>query len=302
MRTRRMTWGALASVLVLVLAGCVAPERPGRAAVDKQCAAAKRATTSPNCLFGVPEQQAGFHRGPTRLLLRQGYALEHSSQQKIPVWVAEHVIPQHLDGPAQRITFGPDPNLPPGERAEPVDYAKANEQGYQQGHQAPADDFKYDQDRMDETFVLSNAVPQVKSFNNPAWLVLENRVRKCVRQRGEAYVITGTLVLDANEEDDTTTAVETVGPDDVVIPTHLYKIILSKSDAGKWEALAVVMKNEKYSAHGDAGWDFTPYLKSIDWIEARTGINFMPQLDKQDPNLEKQLEAQPAADLWPCLK
>jgi endonuclease G, mitochondrial len=287
-----------------VLAGCKAPVQRQRAAMYTQHSAIEGAQSSPNCLYGMPEKQPGWDFGPTRVLLRADYALEHSSLDKIPLWVCEHVVPAHVAGSAQRATFKPDPDLPKGQRAELADYQGS---GYDRGHQAPAADFKYDQQRMDECFYLSNMVPQVgRGFNQSVWRVLEERVRDCVTQRGGAYIITGPLFWDPKEDSEATAdgCIEyyAIGPDQVAVPNYLYKIVVSKSAAGDWEAVAFVMENKAYPAESDKEYDFTPYVKSIDWVEQHTGLNLMPLLDTQDPNLARRLESQPASELWPCLK
>ena len=304
MRTRRVTWGVVALALSLLWTGCNKPVQHQRAAGYTQYSAIEGQKNSTNCLYGVPAKEAGWSHGPTRLVIREGYALEHSSLDKIPLWVCEHIESGHIKGPAERADFKPDPDLPHGERAELADYRNS---GYDKGHQAPAADFKYNQKRMDECFYLSNMVPQVGlNFNQSAWRGLEGRVRDCGAERVEAYVITGAMIWDPKEDVETTatgrTVYYTIGANEVAIPTHLYKIVVSKSASGTWEAVAFVMENKEYPRYKDSQYDFMPYVKSIDWIRQRTGFKFMPQLDTQDPNLQKRLESEPASELWPCLQ
>ncbi len=304
MRSRWTIWIA-AAVVVGSVAGCsTAPRQQQRAAGYTQYSAIEGERNNPNCLFGAPEKMVGWNHGPTRTLWRDGYVLEHSSLDKIPLWVCEHVDRARIAGTAQRASFKADPDLPRGERAELVDYESS---GYDRGHQAPAADFKYDQDRMNECFTLSNMVPQVGAkFNQTIWRVLEERVRDCVAQRGEVYVMTGPLFWDPKEDNEATADgvidYYVIGPDAVAVPTHLYKIMVSKSAAGKWEGIAIVMENKDYPKEKDAEYDFTPYIRSISWVEQHAGLNFMPRLDEQNPTLAEQIEAQPATEVWPCLR
>ncbi|HTE89111.1 MAG TPA: DNA/RNA non-specific endonuclease, partial [Terriglobales bacterium] len=69
-------------------------------------------------------------------LCRKGFALAHNSERKTAVWVAEHLTKEKVAGQLQRTdNFAPDPDLPPGKRAEVSDYKGSN---YDRGHMAPS--------------------------------------------------------------------------------------------------------------------------------------------------------------------
>ena len=55
-------------------------------------------------------------------------------------------------------------------------------------------------------------------------------------------------------------------------------------------AIAFVMPNQSYQAP----YPLEPYLRSIDWIEERSGVDFMPELDA---GTEAALEREPAR-MW----
>lgn len=59
--------------------------------------------------------------------------------------------------------FRPDPALPPSCSSGNDDYWKS---GWSRGHMAPAGDFKYSQEAMDDSFYLTNIVPQDIDNNN----------------------------------------------------------------------------------------------------------------------------------------
>ena len=88
--------------------------------------------------------------GPTELVVRRGYVLEHSSADKTPLWVCEHVTADQLAGHLKRHDkFIPDPNLN-GPKSYPQDYKGS---GYERGHQAPAGNQTVDSVLKDETFL-----------------------------------------------------------------------------------------------------------------------------------------------------
>lgn len=248
-----------------------------------------------NCSeFGQPKTDPEWPFGPTRLVVREGYALQHSTVDKIAIWVCEHIGKQQLEGDAERRDpFRPDPLLPVGQRSELTDYKSS---GYARGHQAPAANQAESQELNDETFYLSNMAPQNGSHNSGIWARLEGRVRDWVKNGDldEAKVITGGMFYDPKEESETTADgvinYVQVGANKVSVPTHFYKIVLGKPPGGEWQAIAFVIENKK----PPAGAQHDGYIKSIDWIEERTGLNFFPDLD---PAQEAALEGTEPA-MW----
>jgi endonuclease G len=126
--------------------------------------------------LGVPGQQG-------ELLCRKGCLLSHSSENKTPYWVIEHLTAEKANANAvQRYNrFQPDPDLEKGKRAELSNYKSS---GYDRGHMAPSADMKWDEQAMIECSYLSNMAPQVgKGMNQGIWKGLEEKVRKSERTR-----------------------------------------------------------------------------------------------------------------------
>ena len=58
---------------------------------------------------------------------------------------------------------------------------------------------------------------------------------------------------------------------------------MSKDSAGRWDAIAFVMENHGYPRP----FDFSVFERSVDWIEAHAGLDFMPDLDSaEEPRVE----------------
>ena len=88
------------------------------------------------------------------------------------------------------------------------------------GHQAPAANAKFDQQAMNETFLLSNMAPQVGiGFNRHAWSYLEKAIRGWVLcgGRDRLYVITGPIYSQ--------NADKVLGANKIAIPDAFYKIV-----------------------------------------------------------------------------
>ena len=212
------------------------------------------------------------------LLCRLGYAFSHDADHKVPDWVAYHLTRDKILGTYPRSNnFRPDPDLPRGERAELKDYRRS---GYDRGHMAPAAAMKWDQLAMSESFLLSNVAPQIGiGFNRGIWRVLEKKVRDWTTQRGELYVVTGPIYA-WNE-------IETIGPDQVAIPTHFYKVIF---DPVRIEAIAFILPNQKLSSD-----DLPTFIVSVNQVEAETGLDFFPKIED---SVEDLVEARVQEGLW----
>jgi endonuclease G len=222
--------------------------------------------------MGVPGQSGD-------LLCRVGYLLAHSPENKTPIWVAEHLTADKAASAevSRYNKFQPDPDLEKGKRAELSDYAKS---GYDRGHMAPAADMKWDQDAMVQCFYLSNMIPQVgKGMNQGIWNNLEAKVRKWAMSRGEVYIFTGPI-YDGGVQ-------KTIGTNKVAVPSHIYKIVY---DPNKLEAIAFIMPNEPLNTS-----DMPDYIVTIRDVEAKTGLDFLSNLEK---SMQDTVETQKAQGLW----
>lgn len=89
-------------------------------------------------------------------------------------------------------------------------------------------------------------------------------VRQWALARDTAYVITGSMFWDSTEDHPSTARgtvrIKRIGSDGVAIPTHFYKIVVSRvTDGCGCEAIAFVMPNRPASRHVD----FTQYLEPV---------------------------------------
>ncbi len=235
----------------------------------------KRADNNEHIFFGYP--------GHEKIILqRRGYVLGYNPEKKIADWVSYHFTDAYcVKNIGRTEDFRPDPDLPPEQRAELEDYKG---KGYDRGHLAPAADMARDEKTMSESFLLSNMTPQVGiGFNRGIWKKLEEKVREWVKQRKNMYIFTGPIFSDPVHYD-------TIGPNQIAVPTHFYKIIVSCTEAGEnLDAIAFILPNQK-NPDNKLSW----FITSIDEIEKLTGLNFLNELDL---DTEAKLEAR-IAKMW----
>src|SRR5882724_4995354 len=100
----------------------------------------------------------GYPGGTCKPLVQPFFIICEDVPHRLPLWVGYHLASSDLHGSAKRKNnFHADTRLAAGARAEKADYAGS---GYDQGHMAPAADFKRSDAAMSETFLLSNMAPQ----------------------------------------------------------------------------------------------------------------------------------------------
>lgn len=220
--------------------------------------------------FGLPSDKGV-------LLCRLGYALAHNPERKTPDWVAERLTREKAERSLPRTDdFRPDPDLEPGQRAELVDYKNA---GLDRGHMAPAADMRWDKEAMSQSFFLSNMVPQVGvGMNRGIWKDLEEGARNWAISRGEVHIFTGPIYQGTTK---------TIGSNKVGVPSHVYKIVF---DPVRIEAIAFLMPNKALQAR-----DMPTYIVTIDEIEAKTGLDFLSEMQEE---VEQLIESRKAAALW----
>lgn len=126
----------------------------------------------------------------TVLLCNDGYAVLVSEPTKSPLWSAENLTEENvtLARKTQRNgSFQPDDRLPRTMQALLSDYRSS---GYDRGHMTPSGD-EPDTTSQNQSFLLSNIVPQTAELNRGAWEGVESAVRGWAEQEGEIFVVTG---------------------------------------------------------------------------------------------------------------
>ena len=286
-------------VLALSAAGCANVTQGVRVATYTTLrtpdAAPDPALIAKHCPFGEPTKLPTLEHGPTQVVTRPAYVLEHDAASKIALWVCGSLENTLVFGDAKRKNqWKPDPDLDSGTpRAIDTDYKGS---GFQRGHMVASEDRVATQALNDQTFFLSNAVPQNGPLNSGQWAGLEAQIRTWVENGTvtNAKMITGGFFYDPAEDDPATAdgviIFDQIGDGKVAVPTHLFKIVVGQGSDDTLRAIAFVAPNKK----PPAGWTWADHIVAIDWLEERAGLNFMPDLDPGD---EVALEATPSP-MW----
>ena len=103
--------------------------------------------------YGAPVSHLSSHT-------HAAHTLTYDRCKKIPLWVAEVITRDMVDSTVanrRRSTFQPDPEVPTSHSAANEDFRGS---GWSRGHMAPAGNYKSCQKSMDDTFLLTNILPQ----------------------------------------------------------------------------------------------------------------------------------------------
>ena len=242
--SRAKTFWSAAALLLLsaVLVGC--PKTTGTTSSGDHC--------TDEFADGTPKAPVS-----TVTLCRTEYISVYDPARKVPLLVAEKLQPAEFDGSVSRAdNFQQDPDLAESQSAGLNDYRGS---GYARGHMAPAADFTSTDEAMNQSFYLSNIVPQDSGMNSGIWASLESATRSCAKQLGSLYVLTGPIFEGQSK---------TIGSDKVAVPSSIYKIVVSGN-----AARAFLMPNRKLPA---ARSNFTRYEVTVDEVQRATGLTFFP--------------------------
>jgi len=205
-------------------------------------------------------------------VIRPCYSLGYDCRTRNASWVYERLTAENLKGETDRANFAfkEDPSIPVIFRSTLEDYRKS---GFDRGHLAPAANHKATTQEMNDTFYLSNMSPQCPQFNRGYWAQLEKHVRDLTKTNEVVEVFTGPLYLPKEESDGTKwVKYRVIGPNDVAVPTHFFKVLVLKS-RGKTDAIAYVLPNEQIAKN-------TPLDKfkvTAEKVEKCAGILFASQ-------------------------
>jgi len=159
----------------------------------------------------------------TTLLCNDAYAALASGVTHGAVWSAERPTTASLEtarSTPRQGQFHPDDRLPFADQAQLDDYRRS---GYDRGHMTPSGDMP-DEAAQEQTFSLTNMVPQTAALNRGVWEGIESAVRDLAVRQGELYVVTGPVF--AGQE------LKSIGPDGVLVPSSTWKAVYDPRAGG----------------------------------------------------------------------
>lgn len=123
------------------------------------------------------------------LLIHRSHTLSYNNSRGTLNWIVWRTRSSDLGEKRERSRFEEDRSLPNGFRR--VQYYDYSDSGYDRGHMVPAADRFADESLMEETFLMTNIVPQTGDLNQFPWNKLESYARGIARSGNDLYTIAG---------------------------------------------------------------------------------------------------------------
>ena len=204
-----------------------------------------------------------------------GFTSFFNPETHIPNCVAYEIIESETTGDEPRKkSFEADHTI--DGCAESSDYRNS---GYDRGHMAPAADMKWSKEAMEESFLMTNICPQVKSLNSGIWHRLEQRVREWAARDSSIIVVCGPIFTPGKP-------VEQIGEIGVAVPHRFFKALYAP---GRNIGIAFIFDNDKVKG------ELRKYAVTIDSVERETGLDLFYNLPD---DIENEVENQCNYKLW----
>lgn len=257
---KKLKWTALAMSVAALVSSCATNTlKSPKANLEDQ----KRTST-----FHIPKAKT-----EQVFVGRAGYYISFDSKNKIANWVSYILTQDHLENKLVERTnkFQTDTDL---KSARPDEFEGSD---YDRGHLSPAEDNRWSAKAMDDSFLMSNMVPQKPCVNRGSWKKIEGFVRKWAEKYKEIVVITGPISTNAKKIPNT----------QISIPESFFKVILEKTDGMR--AIGFVVPNECSKS------DIKVFASSVNEVENLTGFDFFPGLSSEE---ERRVENKSNLDEW----
>ncbi len=210
------------------------------------------------------------------LIVGEGSAFSYNNSRGTINWISWKTTRTDLGDSLPRPDFRPDPRLP-GSFLH-IGYYDYSGSGYDRGHMVPSADRFANKKLNEETFLMTNIIPQTAALNQFLWEKLESYSRSQARRGFDVYTIAGVY------------GDQGILKRKVVVPTNCWKIIAflprdwieDKIDQ-RTRVIAVDMPN-KEGIENDA-WE--KYKTTIRAVEEKTGYDFFASMPR---DLQDQIE------------
>ena len=216
------------------------------------------------------------------------YALEWDHSKRATRWVCWRMDGTNRQERYSRPSEDPwayDPLVPAEEQQAPYSelsksYYPGTHTYYQKGHICASQDRIYDKEANEQTFYMTNIMPQVGNFNEKIWLNLEKQVRNWGKNCDTLYICKGGTI-----DKESYILNYTIG--NHIVPKYYFMALFRTSSKGT-SAIGFWLEHLDEDHSNDK---LSKYAKSIDQLEALTGIDFFCNVpDETEDKVESTLK------------
>ena len=180
--------------------------------------------------------------------------------------------------------FQVDPDIPAEYRTNP-NQIYDTQYYMSRGHMCPSADRLRSKEVNEQTYYMSNIVPQNSALNEGIWLDMENKLRSWVNSKTTLYVVKGSTMNNAND-------IMGYNIYGLLIPKYFYMAFILKNSLGYY---GLAFWTEHHTNKNHSGENLYNYAITIDELEKRTGIDFFCNLPD---DIENQAESRIIYSTW----
>ncbi len=207
------------------------------------------------------------------LIQRSVQALDYSDTLRQPNWASWNLTVADLGSSGRSGSFSMDTSLPANfYRVKSTDYTGS---GYDRGHLCPSADRTDTIEHNDETFLMSNIMPQSPDNNQGVWASLENYCRMLASASNEVLITCGPEGFGTNR---------TASSGQIPIASNVWKIVVVVPPGegaaidritGATRVIAVNIPN----IQGIRSDPWQNYTVSVNQLQTNTGFTFLTALN-----------------------
>lgn len=224
-------------------------------------------------LMGNPSRATYSVLDYTNYLMRKSfYALSYNRDEGKANWVSWHLNNTYLGTTVRSDAFTDDQSLPGGwYRVTTSSYSNG---GFDRGHYCPSGDRNSNATMNQQTFLMTNIMPQAPQNNQRTWAALEDSCRRLATLGNEMYIISGSYGSGGEGNNGYANSIDN---GNILVPATLWKVVVVLSNGNgdlsrinnNTRVIAVSMPNINA-----VNTDWKGYRTSVRQIEQAIGRGF----------------------------
>ncbi|MBU2995831.1 DNA/RNA non-specific endonuclease [Cellulophaga baltica] len=232
------------------------------------------ATKDSNITFGNPSNASTD--SDNYYLDNTDYVLSYNNSKGTANWVSWHLSTAWTGSSDRCNCFKQDASLPSNFfTASTSNYTNT---GFDRGHLCPSADRNGDDDSNENTYYMTNIVPQSPDNNQGIWANFEDYLREVIDEGHEVHIIAGVIGVGGTGSNG---SFDYIYEDNITVPETFWKVALilpnGSNDINRvttaTRMIAISVPNDQ-----NISSDWTEFGTSVDDIEAITGYDFFENI------------------------
>ncbi len=223
----------------------------------------------------------------------RNYTHYYDTDTYTSLWVAYPLESKHMGSYSRPDNWSYNPQIDVKYQVNLLSHSYTDSDVHVRGHLIPNASRNGIKEMQEQTFYVTNSVPQVHTnFNSGIWQALEAAIQSKAKSK-KLYIVTGVAF---NKVGETKTVEYTTAKDDtkqVPIPNYFYKVVLSATTDSSGNVTAAQTVGFWFENKAYSGSTYSNYTVSVDQVEEWTGFDFFPNLPD---SIEKSAETN--ANFW----